>query len=192
MNWLEFWASVIASVASLAWPAAVVAAVWLFRGEIRPLLPRLRLKHKDTEISFRLDEAEKAVGQLPPPSADSPPAPPEELSRFERIADISPRSALLELRREVEDVLRSEDRKFARATGASPPRGVRDILRRMSVTNRISPEAHTLLEDVLAIGNIAAHDSAATFTKEDAMRYRAVVDRAIELLDIDPREMDDF
>jgi hypothetical protein len=47
MNWLDFWASVISSITSLAWPAAVVTAVWIFRGELRPLLPRLHLKHKD-------------------------------------------------------------------------------------------------------------------------------------------------
>jgi hypothetical protein len=38
---------------------------------------------------------------------------------------------------------------------------------------------------------IAAHDHEAQFSKDDAMRYRAIVDRAIELLDIDPREMED-
>src|SRR5690606_3918441 len=98
MNWLDFFADVLRSIVSLAWPAAIVMSVWIFRNEIRPLLPRMRVKHKDTEFSFRLEEAEKVVDSLPPQPADVAPATPEEISSFERLARISPRSAMLEMR----------------------------------------------------------------------------------------------
>lgn len=180
MNYLDFFASVIASITSLAWPVAVVASVWIFRNDLRPLLPRMRFKHKDTEFSFRLEEAERTMEQLPPP-ADSAPATPEEITNFERIARASPRSALMEMRREIEDVLK----KHAEAQGyksnwmASP----RAILRRLRERDAINSTAASLFDEVIALGNVAAHDSNAAFTFEDAMRYRSVVDHAIRMLD---------
>ena len=54
MGLLEFIASI---VKSCAWPFVVGFVVYLFRKEIKPLLPyaRLRLKHNDTEVDFRLE-----------------------------------------------------------------------------------------------------------------------------------------
>jgi hypothetical protein len=40
-------ASIIQSIVSLAWPAAIVAIVWLFRDKLVDLLPLLRVKHKE-------------------------------------------------------------------------------------------------------------------------------------------------
>lgn len=51
---------------------------------------------------FRLLEAEKeAKALLPPPVSDEPPPTPEELSRFDQIAKVSPRAAILEYRRDL-------------------------------------------------------------------------------------------
>lgn len=181
MNYLDFFASVIGSITSLAWPAAVVAAVWLFSGEIRPLLPRLKLKHKDTEISFRLDEAEKTIEHLPAPiSPPTPPETPEEKTRFEQLARLSPNSAIVELRREIE----GEVRALADATGMpgvdrTPIRHSVRLLRDKGV---IGPEASALLDDLLAVGNIAAHSNEREFRADEALRYREYTDRLIELL----------
>ncbi|MDM9622637.1 DUF4145 domain-containing protein [Rhizobium sp. S96] len=180
MNYLDFFASVIKSITSLAWPVAVVVSVWIFRNDLRPLLPRMRFRHKDTEFSFRLDEVEKVVESLPA-ITESAPATPEEISNFERIARASPRSALLEMRREIEDVLK----KHAEAQGyktnwmTSP----RAILRRLRERDDINSTAASLLDEVLTLGNVAAHDTNAVFSFEDAMRYRSVVDHAIRILD---------
>jgi hypothetical protein len=89
-------ASIIQSIASLAWPFALVVAVWLFREKIAELLPRFRAKYKDLEVSFRLDQAEKEAAGLPPAPA-SPEATPtqEEKNKFVQIAEISPRAAIL-------------------------------------------------------------------------------------------------
>ena len=62
MNGYGVIAVIIQSVASLAWPAAFVFAVWLFRKELVGLLPLLRVKHKDWEASF--DRAEKEAAAL--------------------------------------------------------------------------------------------------------------------------------
>lgn len=185
MNYLDFFASIFSSITSLAWPAALVASVWIFRKEIRPLLPRMRLKHKDTEFSFRLEEAEKVVDQLPAPTVDSAPATPEEINNFERLARASPRSALLEMRREIEDFLRTYVEAYF---GEVSPkmRSPRQNLRRLREHKAINSTAAALLDDVLALGNVAAHDSSAVFTYEDAIRYRSLVDHAIRILDEPP------
>lgn len=185
VDYLEFTSSVINSI---AWPSALVIGIWIFRREIRPLIPRLHFKHKETEVSFRLSEAEKAVEQLPPapPEALSPPA--DEISKFEQIARISPRSALLEIRREVEDVLQREasrlqQRPWGQSGRAMPARQALRILREKSAIN---VGAANLLEDALAIGNIAAHDQSAVFSFSDAMRYRSLVDHALSFLSAPP------
>jgi hypothetical protein len=81
MDAFSFAASLIQS---LAWPAAVIIIVCLFRQRLIELLPNIRLKHKDTELSFRLDIAEQEAKKLPPPEAvpELPPQTAEEHSRF--------------------------------------------------------------------------------------------------------------
>ena len=59
MDGYQFSAAIVQSIVSLAWPAAFIGAVWLFRGRLMELLPLLKLKHKETEISFRLEQAER-------------------------------------------------------------------------------------------------------------------------------------
>ena len=95
MNGFGLIAAIVQSLASLAWPAALVAIVWLFRSRLEDLLPKLQARYKDLEISFRLEQAEKEAAALPPPPAPANPdlkPTPEETSRFEQIAEISPPS----------------------------------------------------------------------------------------------------
>ncbi len=54
MNWLDFIASMFGSLVKLAWPAAAFGSVWVFRNRIEALLPNLKLKYKDFDVSFRL------------------------------------------------------------------------------------------------------------------------------------------
>jgi hypothetical protein len=183
VNYLDFFASVIASVTSLAWPAALVASVWIFRHEIRPLLPKLRLKHKDTEISFRLDEAERALEALPPPPADVPPATPEEINNFERLAQHSPQAALMEIRNEVEAALHDSALKSGWDVDGTKI-GPKQLLRMLRQNNQINPVSASLFDDVISIGNAAAHGKAQNLTVEDALRYREIADRAIGIMNL--------
>jgi len=108
MDGYQFIAAIFQSLISLAWPAALVVCVLLFREKLNALLPLLRMKYKDLDISFRLDKAEEEAAALPPPPPDvavpSEPTPEEE-SRFEQIAEISPRAAIVDLRRELEQAV---------------------------------------------------------------------------------------
>lgn len=182
MTWLEFIAAIFQSLVSVAWPVALVASVWIFRSEIRVLLPKFQFKHNGTEISFRLDEAQRAADELPPVPQETLPPTQTENSRFERLVDISPRSALVEIRRDVQDALIAA----AERNGIADPYRVNamQLLRKLESGGNLPPSLFPLLKEITSIGNYAAHDSSIDFTKEQALRYRELADKAIAMLDI--------
>jgi hypothetical protein len=176
MDWLQFTASVVGSIVSMAWPAAFVAAVWLFREKLTELLPQLRAKYKDVEISFKLDQAEKEAGQLPEPEVASEPTPEEE-NRFNQLANISPRAAIQEMRRELEFAVSN----VAVSHGlASKPQSLLMATRELRNKGIIGPQLSALLDDLRTIGNNAAHGGPeVVFTREEAERFRSLAVRAM-------------
>lgn len=180
----QLWASLAQSASSLAWPAAFVFAVWLFRRELVKLLPLLRLKYGDLDISFRLTEAEKEAAGLPPPPAGSAPEPTaEERDRFEQIAEISPRAAIVELRSELEDMLRRT--AAAHNIRISPTKSLLYMVRVLRSNEVIGPQTSALLDDLRVIGNNAAHSTSdVQFRKEDALRYKNLVDLIAQQLQV--------
>jgi hypothetical protein len=177
MDWLQFISSIVQSIVSLAWPAAFVAAVWLFREKLTELLPQLRAKYKDVEISFKLDQAEKEAAQLPPPEEPSEPTPEEE-TRFEQLANVSPRAAIQEVRRELEFAVSNA---AVRHRLSKRPTGLLMATRELRNKGIIGPQLSALLDDLRTIGNNAAHGGPeVAFTKEEAERFRALAVRAMD------------
>ncbi len=183
MDGYQFAASLIQSLVSLAWPAALVVCVWLFRAQLAALLPNLRVKHKDWEISFRLHEAEKAAAKLPAAAGGSQAPPtPEEKSRFQQIAKLSPRAAILEMRASLEEAVRS----FADAVGMpniSPYINYASLIRSLRKNDLIDANTSALLDDLRAVGNAAAHNQSDP-TEQDALRFGALAERLIWQLGI--------
>jgi Domain of unknown function (DUF4145) len=181
MDGYQFFASIFQSLVSLAWPAAFVIAVMLFRERLRSLLPLLRVKHKDFEASFRLEQAEKEAALLPPtvPRLEAQPTP-EEKSKFEQIAELSPRAAILETRSDVEEAVRS----YADAVGYEARKTLTflPLVRLLRSKGYLDPTSSALLDDLRVIGNNAAHGTDQVFTKEDALRYRSLADQVINQL----------
>jgi len=182
MNWLDFFASIIQSLTSLAWPAAIVICVLLFRDRLAALLPLIRVKHKDWEASFRLDKAEREAERLPEPE-DVPPEPtPEEIEGFEEIVRVSPRAAILELRANLEEALRN----LARDAGLTnwERSSLVAILRQLRSEDKIDSHTSALLDDLRAFGNTAAHSTNIELTIEDARRYRELADKALSGIEL--------
>ena len=181
MDWLQFISSVIQSIVSRAWPAAFVTAVWLFRDKLIKLIPQLRAKYKDVEISLKLDQAEKEAAQLPqlpePDVANEPT--PEEEKRFDQLSNIFPRVAIQEVRRELEYAVNNAAVRHGLASSQkSLLMGIRE-LRNKGI---IGPQLSALMDDLRTIGNKAAHGGPEVeFTKEEADRFRALAVRAIEV-----------
>jgi hypothetical protein len=186
MDRLQFISSIVQSLVSLAWPAAFVIAVALFRGKLTELLPRLRLKHKDTEVSFRLDQAEREAALIPPP----PPSPdleptPEEKSRFEKVAEHSPRAAILEKRAELEQTVKTAAEPYVSTSIAKSWKTLplTSAIRALRQQNVIDEKTSALLDDLRVIGNRAAHSQDGNdFSKEEALRFGKLTDDIIGLI----------
>jgi hypothetical protein len=184
MGWLDFIASIVGSLVKVAWPAAVLGSVGIFRERIDALLPNLKLKYKDWDISFRLDEAEKDAAELPHVEAAVLPTP-EEKSRFERLADISPRAAVMETRFELESYLGKvvENMSFTNSNKRAPrPLSMLESIRLLRTNETIDAATSRLLDELRAFGNIAAHDSDASISPEDAIRYKRMADQIMAQL----------
>jgi hypothetical protein len=178
MNGYGLAAEIIKALASLAWPIAFVVAVLLFRERLKELLPLFRLKHKDWEASFRLDRAEEEAAQLPATPDTAIPPTPEERSRFEQIAEHSPRAAILEKRVELDQAIASLLHRDSYSKPISLSQGLR-LLRSQGMIDGITS---ALLDDLRVIGNRAAHDGAAEFTKDEALRFGRLADQALAQL----------
>jgi Domain of unknown function (DUF4145) len=183
MDGYQFIAAILQSVVSLAWPAAIFGSVWLFCDKLRTLLPLLRMKYKDLDVSFRLDEAEKEAAKIPPtpPSPDLEPTP-EEKTRFEQLARISPRAAIVEIRSELEETVKEAVQRLG--TFINKPVTLLTatrILRRQKV---IDEATSALLDDLRAIGNDAVHNTSREFTTEEALRMRKLADQVIQRLSL--------
>jgi hypothetical protein len=182
VNGYALTAAIIQAIASLAWPAAIFGCVWLFRAKITELLPSFRLKHKDWEASFRLEQAEKEAAALPaPPQGGEETQPtPEEKNRFEQLAEISPEAAIVELRKEIEHAVKTF---WSRHGSGTTPQSMLMAIRSLRSKGLIDARTSALLDDLRVIGNEAAHPGEdSRFTKEEAMRYRALADQVIARL----------
>jgi hypothetical protein len=182
MNGYGLIAATIQSIASLSWPVAIIAVVWIFRTRIADLLPLLRVKYKDLELSYRLDMAEKDAAGLPEPAKDQvATSTPEEEDRFIKIAKLSPRGAIMDLRRELEEALRNYGNRPALETRRFT--NLLSMTRELRREGLIGPRTSALLDDLRTIGNTAAHgESSEEFTKDLAIRYRELFDHAIAAL----------
>jgi hypothetical protein len=174
MDGYQFTAAILQSVVSLGWPLAFVGAVFLFREQLRGLLPLLRVEHKDWKASF--GRAEHEVASLPPMTSETQPTP-EEKERFEQLAILSPRAAISELRIELEQAVQ----KLLERYGGSPdkPQTLLTATRILRSKKLIDNHTSALLDDLRSIANNAAHNTNMELTKEDAMRFKRLADQAI-------------
>ncbi len=183
MNTYQFIAAMFQSVVSLAWPAAIFGCVWIFRERLAELLPLLRLKHKDWEVSFWLDRAEKEAAKIAPQvNSAAVESTPEEKSRFKEIAGISPRAAIQLMRGNLEEAVRS----FGQAVGISnisPYMNYASLVRELRKNELMDASTSALLEDLRAIGNAAAHNQTNP-TEQEALRFGELAEKLIRQFEI--------
>lgn len=170
MDWLEFFASVIGA---LAWPATLVIGFFLIKRHLIDLFPFIdRLKYKDFELQFRKSVHELAIRsraalpdrreQLPQPSKD----------RLYSLAEISPRSAILEAWLEIEaaaiDALERQEPDLAlKAKGMAPLRLGELLVKRQLLSNDQLEIFHRLRE----LRNAAVHIREQSFQLDEVAEY---------------------
>jgi|SRR6266540_535791 len=123
--------------------------------------------------SNALPPAPLAAGSLPTET---------EENKFEKIAQISPRAAILEARLDVEEALRTLAHSVK--TRVSTPRyhSFMSLTRLLRSEDIIDEQTASLLDDLRSIGNSASHEGDVVFTPEEAWRYRTLANNVINRL----------
>ncbi|WP_053426024.1 hypothetical protein [Rheinheimera sp. KL1] len=157
MDWKEFISQIIDS---LAWPLVVMFIVWQLKDKLGDLLPRLRkVKHKDTELEFaelvtELVSEAKSVENVVP--ASEAPNSKENFDFLVKLAEISPRSAVLESFRAVESaasIALTKAYPDLESNNARNPMQMFDLLR----GKVLSDSQFKQLNDLRRLRNKAAH-----------------------------------
>ena len=158
MDWKTF---IVEIVRALAWPVVVCLVTFLLKEKLSELLPRIKkLKHNNTEFEFA-----EGVGDLVKKYKDVEPAIEENSTSKEftdkhlfisKLAEISPRSAVIEAFREVE---LTASKAVSKLTDPSSGGGARSIarLRLQLESTSLSKDDLDLLQQLGILRNKAAH-----------------------------------
>ena len=169
MDWLSFVASI---VGSLAWPAAVLLLVLVLRRPIGALLPLLqRLKYKELEVEFgrRVEEVREELAQELP-GATALEAGGDGGDAIARLAEVSPRSAVLEAWRDVELAALDAARRIAGETFRNRTLTFH-ALRVLEQSDSLDRNVIAVLRDLRGLRNEAAHAPDFALTRESAVDY---------------------
>jgi len=171
---------------AIAWPVSVVLLVLIMRRPLVGLIPLLRrVKYKDFEVDFdrRLEEVkEEAALQLPsPPAQQAPPSEPE--TRMVKLAEVSPRAAVLESWRALENLLQEAAKGYLIAQGRQPANlSAIEAIQLLQQSERLSPETLRLLRRLRSLRNDAAHAPQFALTTGSALEYVSIVGGVAERL----------
>lgn len=175
---------IVTLLTGIAWPVAVIWISYLFKGEFRSLLHRMsQFKYKDVEATFEkgLVEAEAKISSIGPLSP-SLPLRPEVMSKLEslrRIADVSPRAAILEAWVLVEDAAgRSGFIQGAAIPRVNPRLFVEELVR----LEKLPKGSNSLLDQMRKLRNQAAHLPDFSLNQDEADRYLQLAARMSELI----------
>lgn len=172
MGLLEFTAEVIKA---LAWPLAVVIAVILLRTEVANLLGRIiKIKHKDSEIDLAREvqaaasSADKALGNVANSASSL------EQDRIGRLADDSPRGAILDAWLSVEEAMTGYERRHGieYANSHAPPhQRIQSIQWSNLDTPTLGQGLLQMLDKLRRIRNEAVHSTDSNITPDTAREY---------------------
>lgn len=170
MDWFQFTASV---VGSLAWPATLIAAFFILKKYLPAIFPFVeRLKYKDFEVEFRKsvqELAEKSQQALPAPDDEQAAAP---RNRLYALAELSPRSAILEAWLQVEtaaaEALQAKDPDLTSKVRMLAPLRLGEMLNRREIINRAQRE---IFDSLRELRNKAVHIGEATFHPSEVTEY---------------------
>ncbi len=159
MDWKTF---IVEVIKATAWPIVFIIVAFQLKDRISELLPRIKkLKHKDTELEFaegvsklvREQEAEgiKHDEKLPTDEAN------EKYGFLIKLADISPRSAVLEAFREIEHASAQTISKMPVESSAHGGRLPINMQRQLAETSLSKGEVR-MFNQLRMLRNKAAHD----------------------------------
>ncbi|MCP4325111.1 MAG: hypothetical protein GY787_25345 [Alteromonadales bacterium] len=162
---------VVELIKALAWPSAVIWISYIFRSEVRQLLGRVSsFKYKDVEASFgkSLSEAEKSAESIKKPKVKESDADLSQKEQLLRIADVSPRAAVVEAWTLIETAAMKNGLTSGAALKRTNPKMILDHL---SASGKFSPESIELINQLRQIRNKASHLPDFAVSQSEAERY---------------------
>lgn len=180
MDWLQFFAS---AIASLALPGALVISVLLLRSELIRLLRRVRrLKYGDAEAEFgeKLEEVEEDIAGLPTPAA---PFHENELRRHKsaNFEKFSNNSAVFISWLEVKSAILNLARSAKLLESNMPASRAAQFLLKNELIDHATYRA---IRELQELRNIAVHpNDARLVTDEEAKRFGMLADKVAAVLE---------
>ena len=184
MNWLAFVASL---VRSLAWPAGIVVVVIVLRRPIGVALGRgvRRLRAGPVEVEFdqELAEVREELRRSPELAAEPELVPGSVVEELARLAELSPRAAVMEAFARIEErlaeLLDSAKVQHPRIGG----RGLASLARKEGL---ISDESLAAVEGLAMLRNLTAHSPADNIGPERARDFLVLADATLYALRAKP------
>ena len=158
-------------VKALAWPVAVIWIAYIFRAEVRQLLGRVSsFKYKDVEASFEksLSKAENSAKNIAKPQVSESETDLSQKEQLLRIADVSPRAAVVEAWTLIETAAMKSGLSTGTAIKRTNPKMILDHL---SASGKFSPDSLELINQLRQIRNKASHLPDFAVTQSEAERY---------------------
>jgi hypothetical protein len=164
--------SAIQLISVLAWPATVLVLAIVFRGSVRDLVKRLSaitVGGVRGELREGLDKVEGEIRSLPGPKRDG--ADLSALDRLLRIAEISPRAAVLEAWRDVEVGTKHVTEAYGLAdpkrSAIAGSKAIHDLVSRGLLPRNVQ----SVYQQLRRLRSRAAHAPDSVVTPEEAVRY---------------------
>ncbi len=158
-------------IESLAWPLAAVVLAVLLRQQITSLLPfvrRVKAGPLEAEFEREVRELRTSAEAAVPSSSPKTPAWQEEV---ERLAQINPRSAIMEAWRQTEVALiRALQARDSSLTDRDV-RSTREVLRLLGERGAANPEEVAMLNQLRFLRNQAGHVESFQPTYDAAMNF---------------------
>ena len=159
----DYLEAVAAVFDSMAWPVAVVVAIWILREPLSGLISMITdLKYKDFAVTFQRN-AEHAREAVPLEEGE------DQLGRF-LSPNTEPRSAVLEAWSKIEKTAVEKYRELVEPRGGSemePGRAVAFF----EYTGALTPTTQRVLMDLRSLRNQAMHSNSEAVTREAAEAY---------------------
>lgn len=177
---------VVELIKALAWPGATLLIVFLLREQLRGLLPLLtKLKYKDLEVVFGREAAEARADAdaLPAPAGQQTVALPSVSAEVGRLLAISPRSAVMESWRELENSARQAAIRHNVAQPAVATTSPTKIAKLLGAYHILDPSQIGLFHDLRALRNQAAHAPEFVLEEDAARDYIEAASRLSAFLD---------
>lgn len=176
MDWLTFFSTIIGSI---IWPVVIIISVIILKKPISDLIPLLKkLKYKDFEAEFSKDVAELrhiVKREIPQPLPAGSTG--QTVEKLTQLADLSPRSVVLESWRDVESsALDATQRKELKITTTPHPSPVA-IGRALADAEIIDENTLEIFNMLRSMRNKAVHADDLSMDKDDALEYADMADK---------------